>query len=292
MKNIPTCPVPTELMAEITKLWNRTDNGEDLGADLYEHGYILATRDRRNICIVDRAGDAYCLTELIQGETTTSIRHRMGITDLDRLLTVDEAKWLQRSHMQEMKSALDSDPMAGRNVGLRFHLDTNRINARQNLPYMNELERWRADGIIILDVSEEAYDEARSGNDTKRTEKADENIFIRANDVFGGEKEFREKLGKMLFNSTILSESQKRDVRILFCAKMAGAILITNDGGSKRQPGGILGHAKELASLGIEVMTDEVAVQKVRHLIAFRDKTARSVAKDTGLPLPPWVSLD
>jgi hypothetical protein len=157
---------------------------------------------------------------------------------------------------------------------------------------MNQLEQWRADGVIILDMSEEAYDEARSGNDMKRTKKADENIFIRANDVFGGEKEFRKKLGKILFNSTSLSKSQKRDVQILFCAKMAGAILITNDGGSKRQPGGILGHAKELASLGIEVVTDEVAVQKVRHLIVLRDKTARNVAKDTGLPLPPWVGLD
>lgn len=182
--------------------------------------------------------------------------------------------------------------MLERSVGLRFHLDTNRINARQNLPHMNQLEQWRADCVIILDMSGEAYDEAHAGNDMKRTEKADECIFIRANDVFGGEKQFRKELGGMLFNSTSLSEGQKRDVQILFCAKMAGAILITNDGGSKRQPGGILGHAKDLASLGIEVMTDEVAVQKVRHLLAFRDKVVRSVARDTGLQLPPWVGLD
>jgi hypothetical protein len=191
-----------------------------------------------------------------------------------------------------MKSFPDDNPMPERSVGLRFHLDTNRINARQNLQHMNKFEQWRADGVIILDMSEEAYDEARSGNDMKRTEKADESIFIRANDVFGGEKEFREELGKILFKSTSLTKSQKKDVRILFCAKMAGATLITNDGRSKRQPMGILGHAKKLASLGIEVMTDEVAVQKVRHLIAFRDKAARSVARDTGLQLPPWVGLD
>jgi len=157
---------------------------------------------------------------------------------------------------------------------------------------MNQLEQWRADGVIILDMSEEAYDETQSGNDIKRAEKADDSIFIRANDVFGGEEEFRDHLGKILFKSANLSEGQKKDVRILFCAKMAGAILITNDGGSKRQPGGILGHEKELASLGIMVVTDEVAVQKVRHLIAFRDKAVRSVARDTGLPLPPWVGLD
>ena len=157
---------------------------------------------------------------------------------------------------------------------------------------MNQLEQWRADGVIILDMSEEAYDEAHAGNNMKRTEKADECIFIRANDVFGGEKQFREQLGKILFNSTNLSEGKKRDVQILFCAKMAGALLITNDGASKRQPGGILGHARELVSLGIEVITDEDAVQKVRHLITNRDKLARSVAKDTGLPLPTWVGLD
>jgi len=289
MKNTP-CSAGTDVMAEVQELWNRTDKSGAFNAGLYEHGYILAASDRRNILIVDMAGNAYCLTELIQGETTTSVRYRIGITDLDRLLTLDEARWLQRSHMQEMKTFPDDDPMPVRNIGLRFHLDTNRINARQNLVYMNQLERWRADGVITLDMSEEACDEARAGNNIKRTEKADESIFIRANDVFGSE--ISGKMEKILFNSTNLDESQKRDARILFCAKMANAILITNDGGSKRQPGGILGHANELAFLGINVMTDKVAVQKARHLIAFRDKTARIVATDTGLPLPPWVGLD
>jgi|SRR5208283_2196239 len=274
----------TELMAEIMELWNCANNGGDFGADLYERGYILAIKDHRDICIVDMAGDVYCLTDLIEGETSSNIRTRMGISNLSRLPTVDDAKWLQRGR-----------EMPRRNIGLRFHLDTNRINARQNLPYMNHLEKWHADDVIILNMSEEAYDEARSGNKNikNRTEKTEEYIFIRAKDVFGGEEKFRDKLRILLFKSTCLDEGQERDVRILFCSKMAGAILITNDGGSTRQPGGILGHAKELSSNhGIEVMTDEAAVQKVRHLISLRDKKARSVARDTGLPLPSWVGSD
>jgi hypothetical protein len=274
------------------ELWNRTDVGDDFSADLDAHDYIPAIDENNNICIVDSAGDAYCLTELIQGETTSSMCNRMNITDLERLPTIDEAKWLQRCHMKEMKSDPTDDSIPERSVGLRFHIDTNRINARQSLPNMTKLERWHSDGVIILDISEEAYDEARSGNNEVRNEKADERIFIKAADVFGVEKEFRDNIAKLLFNSTSLSRNQKNDIQILFCAKMAGAILITNDGGSKRQPGGILGHAKELASLGIEVMTDEVAVQSVRHRITFRDKAARSVARDTGLLLPLWVGLD
>ncbi len=74
---------------------------------------------------------------------------------------------------------------------------------------------------------------------------------------------------------------------------MADAILITDDGDSKAQPIGILGNAKELSSLyGIEVITDEDAVQKVSHLITDRDKLACSVARDTGLPVQPWVGQD
>lgn len=279
-------------MAEITELLSRTDNGEAFAVDLDERGYILAKGDRRDICIVDKAGNAYCLTELIQGETTTDIRKRMTNIDPERLPSVGQAKKLQRDRMQEMKSIPDDELMPERRVGPVFQLDTNRINSRRGLPSMNQLERWRDNGVIILEMSEEAYNEAQSGNDVKRIEKADEYTFRTTNDVLGGEEECRDKLGKLLFNSTILSEGQKNDVRMLFCAKRAGAALVTNDGGSKRQPGGILGHAKELASLGFEVITDEVAVQKVRHLITNRDKAARSVAKDTGLPLPPWVGLD
>jgi hypothetical protein len=157
---------------------------------------------------------------------------------------------------------------------------------------MNQLERWRADDVIILDMSVEAYDEARFGNNAARTSKADESIYRRAHDVVGGERDFRDQMGKLLFGEKCLDKGEENDVRILFCARQAGAILITDDGGSKRQPGGMLGHARELASLGIEVMTDEVAVQKVRGKIAFRDKLARGIARDTGLPLPEWVGQD
>ena len=146
--------------------------------------------------------------------------------------------------------------------------------------------------MIILDMSVEAYNEARSGNNTVRMCKSDETIYRKAHDVFGGEEGFRNQIGKLLFGDKCLSQAETNDVRILFCARQAGAILITNDGGSRRQPGGILGHRTELASLGIEVMTDEIAVKKVREKIAFRDKLARSIARDTGLPLLEWVGQD
>ena len=125
--------VTAEVRGQIAELWNRRGN---FGADLYERGYDVALGKGGEIVIVDRAGDAYSLRGLLQGETTSSICSRMGISDTARLPTVDEMKDLQRG-----RSLQGGGPMPERNVGLHFHLDTNRINSRQDLPYMNQLRK-------------------------------------------------------------------------------------------------------------------------------------------------------
>jgi len=40
--------------------------------------------------------------------------------------------------------------MPDRSVLLEFYIDTNRINARESLPYMNQLEKWHRDDVISL----------------------------------------------------------------------------------------------------------------------------------------------
>ena len=67
----------------------------------------------------------------------------------------------------------------------------------------------------------------------------------------------------------------------------------TNDGGSRRQPGGILGNREKLLSqLGIQVLTDEEAVRLIRELIEERDSRERERSSITGQPLPQWVGRD
>lgn len=68
--------------------------------------------------------------------------------------------------------------------------------------------------------------------------------------------------------------------------------LITDDGGSKSQPRGILGSREELAKIGVEVLRDYEAVERVRGRIAIRDKNARYMSERTDLPLPEWVGKD
>ena len=81
-------------------------------------------------------------------------------------------------------------------------------------------------------------------------------------------------------------------IEIVFNAKKYCRILITNDGGSRSQPGGILGNASRLAELGITVMSDNCAVEKVEEKIRSRDKRAQKIADKFGDFLPEWFNQD
>lgn len=69
--------------------------------------------------------------------------------------------------------------------------------------------------------------------------------------------------------------------------------LITADGGSKRQLGGILGHREELRQcVGVLVLTDEEAVSLIERKLRSRDQAARRLAGVTGERVPDWVGCD
>ena len=86
------------LKAEITDLWNKADSGRAFAAAIEERGYILAKGDRRDFCIVDRAGDAHSLARRLDGVTVKDVRERMADVDRDSLPTVTEARTEQREH--------------------------------------------------------------------------------------------------------------------------------------------------------------------------------------------------
>jgi hypothetical protein len=179
-----------------------------------------------------------------------------------------------------------------RAVALRFHLDTNRINARRGLPSMNRLEAWHRNRVIELLMPEPAADEAMRGHNAARRRKAQ--TYVHGMTLAQTPDEVRrlKTIEGIVFPMGAASESERRDVEIVFNAQKYGGHLVTADGASKRQPGGILGARVKLAGIGISVLTDEEACTLVDERIRARDERARYEAATTGAPLPDWVGQD
>lgn len=184
--------------------------------------------------------------------------------------------------------ALDQD----RFVNVSFHIDTNRVNARTSLPYMNQLEKWRRDGVILMQMSEVARGEALAGGSPNRGRKVRSYIFTQTMNLIEDEQRLLHEIAAVLFPDGPSSDNERNDIEIVFNAWKLSAILVTADGGSRRQPGGILGHRDELKRLGITVLTDEEAVALVKKKIAERDGLAAERRGWKGSPLPAWVGVD
>jgi len=182
--------------------------------------------------------------------------------------------------------------MHERYVSLDFHIDTNRINAKSRLTYINILERWFEDDVIYLEMSEVAQNEAVKSGSSIRTEKA--YTYIATETLASTPDEFRilKQIKEILFPDGIKSTNEKNDVEIVFNTWKYRQILITDDGGSKRQPGGILGNRDKLAALGIQVLRDHEAVKLVKQKIIQRDQRANKIAAYKNEPLPEWVGED
>lgn len=172
-----------------------------------------------------------------------------------------------------------------RYVYLRFHLDANRINARQGLACINQLERWAEDEIIELFMSEVAQNEARRGTNARRTRKALGYIFSMSMPTTPGEQNKLRELETLLACGNPLDPNTERDAEICFNAGKYMAILITADHV-------ILSNRAALAKIGIRVMTDDEAAAFVRSKIAERDRIAQEWARATGQPPPDWVGRD
>jgi hypothetical protein len=179
-----------------------------------------------------------------------------------------------------------------RYIDREFHIDTNRINSRSNLPAMNSLEHWHKNGVISIEFSEVARKEALFGGDYLRTKKANTYIFTKTLASTAEEQKWLSTIKQILFLKEEINSNKRNDIEIVFNAKKYGAILITNDGASKRN-NGILDHKNELKqALNIDVMTDEEAVDFVRELINERDKRAIILHKKYDIELPEWVGKD
>jgi hypothetical protein len=158
---------------------------------------------------------------------------------------------------------------------------------------MNQLEEWRRNEVIRIYIPGEAYGEVLAVGAPRFFDKAKSYIrpiitqFIQ--ETHGLDLVDIEHI---IFPEGANNTKKKNDVRIVFISYHSYAILITNDGGSRRQPNGILGSRAKLAEIGIQVMRDSEAVELVKEKIQERDIMAREIAKRIGQPVPEWVGID
>jgi hypothetical protein len=171
-----------------------------------------------------------------------------------------------------------------------LHIDANLINARGQLEPVNQLERWFEDGVILINMSSTAHIEAQAGYNLHRTRKANQQIFTATLPISTGYPQFK-KIELSLFPCGAKNENQRNDVRIVCEAVKYHAILVTGDGASKSQPGGILGNRDKLREI-VQIMSPIEAVDFVRKKICERDEFNRRVAEELGGELPPWTGID
>ncbi len=163
-----------------------------------------------------------------------------------------------------------------------FHLDADLIKAGQRLPEVRQLEKWREDGVILLNMSGVAYDDAQAGGDRLRARKAaphraDQRLLMAAEEV-------------IFVKAT--EGGQRCDARIACDSIERHAIPIASDAGSKSAPCAVSDRRADLRQPGANIMSAPEAVAYVRKQIAKRDAANAEVAEATGQSLPDWTGRD
>ena len=171
-----------------------------------------------------------------------------------------------------------------------FHIDTNLINARQRLSAVNQLEKWFEDEVILINISGTVRGEALVGNYVPRTHKVNSQIFTVTPPIDSSDPRYS-KVETALFPEGARDENQRNDVRIVCEAAKSEAILVTGDGGSKSQPGGIIGNREKLRDI-VQILTPDEAVEFVRKKIMDRDAFNVQFVKEFGGELPTWTGAD
>lgn len=100
---------PKAIKADITPLWQQSDNGRSFKAALESSGYVLARGDRRDFVIIDRAGDDHSLARRL-GVKAAELRARMADLDPASLPSVQEAKAQQRDQQKQPEAEHRPEP--------------------------------------------------------------------------------------------------------------------------------------------------------------------------------------
>jgi hypothetical protein len=178
-----------------------------------------------------------------------------------------------------------------RRIHYTFLIDANRINSSGRLQHMNTLEKWHKDKVIRILMPQIAQDEAAHGS-SERARKA-YGYIMTLTESSSEDERLLNAIANILFPDGTATQNEKNDIEIVFNAWKYAGTLVTNDGGSHRQPGGILGSRDRLSQkLGVKALTDEEAVRLIRERIRKRDNRERERCATSGQPLPEWVGKD
>ncbi len=151
-----------------------------------------------------------------------------------------------------------------------FHLDAGLVDARQGLPEVRQLEKWRQDGVILLNASGAAHGEAQEA-------RADRKLLVAGEDVI-----FVKASG----------DGRRNDARTRCDPIECHAALASGDAGSKSRQRGIPDRRGDSRRRGANVMSASEAVAYVRKQIAKRDAVNVEIAAATGQALPDWTGRD
>jgi len=187
------------------------------------------------------------------------------------------------------------EPYCPRRMLYRKHvlLDANCINARGKNPDLNQIDVWKENRVILVAMSNASYHEALAGGAPNRGRKVMGHIFTLPIEETDRDRSFRERIEAILFPGGCKDQNQQNDVESVLYAQKNHRVLVTMDGGSKSQPGGILGNREQLSrEVEVVVMRPHEAVATIREEIQRRDELARAYADRTGKPLPDWVGQD
>lgn len=164
-----------------------------------------------------------------------------------------------------------------RHLGSYYFLDANCINARQVDQNINQLEHWHQEGVISILIPQIAATEAVRGSDERLKKSWDYPMLFESRP--GQTNPYIVSLIEhIVFSQGTTNKNQRNDVAILAVAELYGYPLITNDGASNTQPGGMLGNAKALANIGISVLTPRSAVTDIAERLKRREIDVRQLA--------------
>ncbi|MGY5709700.1 hypothetical protein ACXHPE_14500 [Vibrio cincinnatiensis] len=173
---------------------------------------------------------------------------------------------------------------------LQYSIDTNLLNSRKKDTTLNRLDKWSNDGVISVLTSQVAQKEMMQKDLEKALTYAA--TLTLEEKLLPLEREVLNKIEAIIFPEGAINSNQNNDVYIVFNAWKYRRILLTNDGGSKRQPRGIYGSKTELAELGIKIQKPEEALIEIEGRIKERDSLTILICSTYGLDLPPWVGTD
>ena len=175
-------------------------------------------------------------------------------------------------------------PLFSRRIGSsRYIIDANCIREGQADPDLEQLQVWKDNGVIRLDISDVAATEAARGS-AERTAKTMNRI--RVGTLFSRSHEMFPVVESILFRRGADTQNKVNDVLIVLNAKVNGYTLITNDGD-------IFKKAKQLNDeIGLRVLRPKQAVAEIRPKIQSHDELLKRTCAREGITPPDWLGKD